>query len=87
MFGLLSADSVGVSRTAGRRLQLVGHGASFCLGRWLAPTFKSGTFDVFVSVGEADGTPVYELPLSDSDGRRRYRLGKLTMRQVQGKGR
>jgi hypothetical protein len=45
------------------------------LGRWDAPTFKHGEFDVYVSVGKADGTPVYELPLPDSDGHRRYRLG------------
>ena len=55
----------------------VSHEASFCLGRWQAPVFRSGVFDVYVSVGEADGTPTYELPLPDSDGHRRYRIGKV----------
>ena len=47
------------------------------LGRWGAPTFRYGELDVYVSVGKADGTPVYELPLPDGDGHRRYRLGKV----------
>ena len=47
------------------------------LGRWNAPTFRHGEFGVYVSVGKADGTPVYELPLPDGDGRRRYRLGTI----------
>ena len=42
-----------------------------------APTFRHGEFGVYVSVGKADGTPVYELPLPDGDGRRRYRLGTI----------
>lgn len=50
---------------------------SCLLGRWSAPTFTHGEFDVYVSVGKADGTPVYELPLPGGDGRRRYRLGKI----------
>ena len=47
------------------------------LGRWSAPTFSYGEFDVFVSVGKLDGTPVYELPLPGCDGHRRYKLGKI----------
>ena len=54
------------------------HVARFRLGRFGAPTFPaSGTFEVYLSVGEADGTPVYELPLGDSDGQRRYKVGTL----------
>ena len=45
----------------------------------IAPTTKAGTYDVFVSVGERDGTPVLALPLKDDDGQRRYRLGKLEL--------
>lgn len=41
---------------------------------------KNGDFDVYLSVGEADGTPVYALPLADDDGERRYRLGKAKFR-------
>ncbi len=47
------------------------------LGRWDAPTFSAGEYDVYVSVGKADGTPVYELPLPCGDGHRRYRIGKV----------
>lgn len=56
------------------------HSAKFRLGRFGAPTFPaSGTFDVYVSVGECDGTPVYELPLGGGDGHRRYKVGKITL--------
>jgi hypothetical protein len=44
------------------------------------PIFKPGTYDVFVSVGARTGTPRIALPLPDSDGHRRYRLGKITVR-------
>ena len=53
------------------------HGFECVLGRWSAPTFSHGDFDVYVSVGKVDGTPVYELPLPGCDGHRRYRLGKI----------
>lgn len=53
------------------------HEATFRLGRFDAPTFPVGGFDVFVSVGKSDGTPVYELPIGDGDGHRRYRVGKM----------
>ena len=45
------------------------HVAKFRLGRFGAPKFPpSGTFDVYLSVGDADGTPVYELPIGGGDG-------------------
>jgi hypothetical protein len=37
----------------------------------------AGAFEVFVSVGDRDGTPRIALPLADSDGHRRYRLGGI----------
>ena len=49
------------------------------LGRWRAPTFKHGEFDVYVSVGKVDGTPVYELPLPNDDGQRRYKIGRIRL--------
>lgn len=55
------------------------HEAEFALGRWSAPTFPSGTFEAFVSVGDCDGTPIVELPLPDDDGHRRYRVGKILL--------
>lgn len=46
----------------------------------IAPTTRSGTVDVFVSVGQRDGTPRIALPLAGDDGQHRYRLGSLTLR-------
>ena len=57
------------------------HAFSCQLGRWSAPTFRPGTFDVYVSVGKVDGTPVYELPLPGGDGHRRYKLGAIAFKQ------
>ena len=49
-------------------------------GSFGAPKFHaSGTFEVYLSVGEADGTPVYELPIGDDDGQRRYKIGRITL--------
>ena len=62
------------------RVPPASHMAKFRLGRFDAPTFPaSGTFDVYVSVGDCDGTPIYELPLGGGDGHRRYKVGKITL--------
>ncbi len=56
----------------------------------IAPTFndpvksffrgvKPGKFDMYVSVGEKDGTPVFELPYNESDGHKRYKMGKIEL--------
>ena len=50
----------------------------FTAGR-IAPATAPGTYEIFVSVGERDGTPVFALPLKDDDGQRRYRLGAITL--------
>ncbi len=42
-----------------------------------APNMPAGTFDVFVSIGQRDGTPTIALPLENSDGHRRYKLGQM----------
>jgi len=55
----------------------VSHVAAFALGRWQAPVTPPGEYDVFLSVGWADGTPVYELPMDGADGARRYRIGTV----------
>ena len=38
---------------------------------------KPGKYDVFISVGKEDGTPVIALPLANHDGHRRYKLGQI----------
>ncbi len=59
------------------------HNATFRLGRFGAPVLPEGTFDVFLSVGEADGTPVCELPLAGGDdGQRRYRIGTVELKSA-----
>ena len=52
--------------------------ARFRVG-WVAPTTKPGRYDLYLSVGDRDGTPVYELPLKDDDGARRYRVGAIEL--------
>ena len=36
-----------------------------------------GSFDIYFSVGNRDGTPVYELPYNECDGHKRYKLGTI----------
>ena len=45
-----------------------------------APPVKPGAYDVFVGVGQGDGTPVIALPLPFNDGQRRYKLGAILLR-------
>ena len=40
---------------------------------------RTGTYDVFVSVGSRAGTPRIALPLAGDDGQRRYRVGTMTI--------
>ena len=47
-----------------------------------APPTTSGTYDVFVSVGQRDGTPQLALPLKDGDGQRRYKLGQIRLTEA-----
>jgi hypothetical protein len=42
-----------------------------------APNMPAGKFNVFVSVGQRDGTPKIALPLDNEDGHRRYLLGAI----------
>jgi len=44
-----------------------------------APVSQSGTYDLYVSVGRRDATPVIALPHDDDDGHRRYRLGSVAI--------
>jgi hypothetical protein len=43
-------------------------------------SLPDGTYALFVSVGDRDGTPRLALPLPDADGKRRYRLGEIEIR-------
>jgi hypothetical protein len=56
----------------------------------IAPTFndpvkaffrgvKPGNYDLYVSVGKKDGTPVFDLPYNESDGHKRYKMGKIEL--------
>jgi hypothetical protein len=36
-----------------------------------------GRYDLFVSAGKEDGTPVFELPYNDNDGHKRYKMGSI----------
>ena len=47
----------------------------------VAPTTKPGKYDLYFSVGQRDGTPVYELPYGESDGQRRYKIGRIELTQ------
>lgn len=55
---------------------VVSHESSFVVGL-IAPTTKPGEYDVYLSVGDRDGTPRIALPLQGDDGQRRYKLGSI----------
>ena len=55
------------------------HESIFTAGRF-APTTKPGVYDVYVSVGQRDGTPVLALPLPNNDGQRRYKIGQIELK-------
>jgi hypothetical protein len=44
------------------------------------PTIKPGTYGLYVSVGQRDGSPVIALPLDSGDGAKRYRIGEITVK-------
>ena len=47
----------------------------------IAPVTKPGEYDLYLSVGKRDGTPVFELPLDlPNDGQRRYKIGRMTVK-------
>ncbi|MCK5801526.1 MAG: DUF4832 domain-containing protein [Lentisphaeria bacterium] len=50
-------------------------------GRFRLPRhLPTGEYDLFVSVGDLDGTPHLALPLPHGDGEKRYRIGRMRMR-------
>lgn len=44
-----------------------------------APNMPPGKYDLFISAGLRDGTPVIALPLEKEDGHRRYFVGTMTV--------
>jgi hypothetical protein len=44
-----------------------------------ADVLRPGTYSVFVSVGDVNGTPIIALPLNDDDGHRRYKVGNIVV--------
>lgn len=44
------------------------------------PPTQAGVYEVFVSVGTRDGTPVIALPLAEDDGQHRYKIGRITLK-------
>ena len=46
-------------------------------GLALSEVVKPGAYEVYISVGDRDGTPRLALPLKEPDGHRRYRLGAV----------
>ncbi|MDR1517095.1 MAG: beta-galactosidase [Dysgonamonadaceae bacterium] len=46
-------------------------------------TCKPGTFDLYVSIGKRDGTPLYELPYNGNDGHKRFKIGQLTLKEYE----
>jgi hypothetical protein len=44
-----------------------------------APNTQPGTYDLYVSVGTRDGTPVIALPHENDDGHRRYKLAAIEL--------
>ena len=48
-------------------------------GKLFSRACAPGTYDLFVSIGRADGTPLYRLPYGADDGHRRYKIGQITL--------
>jgi hypothetical protein len=57
---------------------VIAHESTFIVGLF-SPVTKSGSYELFVSIGRRDGTPVIAMPLKDDDGQRRYRIGSLRL--------
>ena len=56
------------------------NGAEFYAGP-VTPATPAGEYSVYISVGKRDGTPIYELPLENSDGHKRYKIGTISLKE------
>ena len=78
---VLSGDECDLSRLPVDGMQAQEFVAKFMVGRWAAPLTLAGEYDVWLSVGEADGTPRVSLPIdAEHDSHRRYRCGNIAFR-------
>ena len=78
---VLSGDGCDLSRLPVDGMQAQEFVAKFMIGRWAAPLTLAGEYDVWLSVGEADGTPRVSLPIdAEHDSHRRYRCGNIAFR-------
>jgi hypothetical protein len=59
------------------------HESEFIVGLY-APTTKPGIYDLYISVGKRDGTPTIAMPLKDGDGQRRYKIGRIVLKAMEG---
>ena len=66
-----------INRRLGYRLQC--RQISWPTAVTIGKPFEPGTYTVFVSVGQRDGTPRIGLPLDQDDGQHRYRLGSIRL--------
>ncbi len=62
------------------QIPVTDHQSDFIVGL-VAPVTNPGTYDVYVSVGDHDGTPRIALPLKDDDGQRRYKVGVIDLQK------
>ncbi len=73
-----SLDMRSLKTGAPEKAPVVSHASEFVIGL-IAPTTRPGSYELFLSVGERDGTPQIALPLKDEDGERRYKLGTIAV--------
>ena len=71
------ADQIPIERRESRFTIAFRHEAAMGVH---APPIKPGVYDVFVSVGQLDGTPRLALPLPFADGQRRYQVGRIELK-------
>ena len=61
-----------------QRCLVTEHESEFIIGLY-GPTTRPGTYDLYISVGQWDGTPTIALPLTGDEGQRRYKIGTITL--------
>ncbi|MGN0851778.1 MAG: DUF4832 domain-containing protein [Kiritimatiellia bacterium] len=82
IFAVLVDDSANLRRLKGcarnEAPDTLASSRKFAIARCGAPVVPSGKYELYVSVGDLSGHPVFELPLAvKTDGKRRYLLGTV----------